>query len=121
MASLVGANFGINPAEKILLLKTYADTAHAQQRAAEKAVASFADHIKNNRTPENLGKYLELFAEAQEATSHAAELRRKVSEAELAYYNPNNLCLPQDGLGASLADKQVVELDLEESPGYFPE
>ena len=50
-------------------------------------------------------------------TGLALQLRKKVSDAEIAYYNPNN----QEGLGASLANKQVAELNLEEPLGYFPE
>jgi hypothetical protein len=120
MASLVGTTSS-NPAEQIQLLKTQATAAFAQQKGAEKVAACFAECIKNNQTPENLGKYQELLTKAMEAAGHAAELRRKVSDAELAYYNPKNQCLAQDGSGSSLADRQVAEIDLSGTPGYFPE
>src|SRR4051812_38219042 len=99
MASLVRATPS-NTAEQIQLLKTQADTAYAQQKAAEKAVASFADLIKNNPTSENQGKLQKLLTTAQEATGHAAELRKKSNEAECAYYNPYFNPSLADGSGA---------------------
>ena len=117
MASPVGATSS-NHAEQIRLLQTQADKAFAQQQAAEKTVASFADHIKNNQTPENIDRLQELLTKTQEATGYATELRRKVLVAELTYYNPKNQCVAQ---GASLANQHVVELNLEEPLGYFPE
>jgi hypothetical protein len=121
MASLVGATSS-NTAEQIQSLKAQADTAFEQQKAAEKAVASFTDHMKNNQTPENVKKLQELHRAAQKSIGHATELRRNVNDAELAHYNPrNNLCLAREGSSASLARKQVAELNLEAPPGYFPD
>lgn len=111
MALLVGTY--TNPAEQILILESQAQRAYVQQQTAEKAVLSFAGQIKNNRTPQNINKLEKLVAKALKATLHATDLRQKIAETERAYYNPN-------GLGASLENRQVAELDLDEPLGYFP-
>lgn len=116
MASLVGATSS-NPAEQIQLLTAQIKRANAQQIAAEKAVLSYAGQIKNNPTTKNLGKLRKLHAKTKEAIVHACELRRKVNEAEIAYLNPMN-CMAQD---ASLENRQIIELDLEEPLGYYPD
>jgi hypothetical protein len=120
MASLVGATSS-NHAEQIELLTAQIRRANAQQIAAEKAVLSYAGQIKNNPTTKNLGKLRKLHAKTKEAIDHACELRRKVNEAEIAYLNPkNNPCLAQEEPNASLENRQIIELDLEEPLGYYP-
>lgn len=115
MASFIQA---INPAEQLRLLKTECETALAQQQAAEKAMASFAEYLRLNPTSENATKFRTLVQEATEANRKTCALRMKTNQAQLAYLKDTNLSASQDS--APWADSEVTELDVTGPIGYYP-
>ncbi len=105
-----------NLAAQLKLLQTQAAAAFRQQQAAEKAMSSFAEYLKQNPSGDNARQYRDLVSQAHEANNASAALRQKVNEAEIAFLKQN----PPSQEGNSLSNKDVVALDINEPVGYFP-
>ncbi len=74
------------PIETVEWLTEQANLADAQSASALKAVESFANQIRNNKTPENLAKFHALLSESELAVARGTEWRQKLWEAQVVAY-----------------------------------